>query len=373
MSGRGTVSVGFERHTAGVFFCAASGLLAAGVVARWLGGGGAGEGAWAAATLLGLAFSTAWTIKALMRRQLSVDVIAWLALAGTLLTGEAFAGAVIAVMLASGALLEARAMARARRELGLLVARAPRNARRKQAGSISAVPVEEVLRGDQLLVGPGEVVPVDGRLLTGAVLDESALTGEPMPVDRSAGEDVRSGVTNAGPPLELLATTTAAESTYAGVVRLVQQAQASSAPFVRAVAVLVVATPCPLLLAAPIAIISGISRAARHGVVIKSGAALERLAAGQVMLFDKTGTLTSGRPVVADVITPAEPSATSAGPSALPAVRASGSFHSLRPNGHDGQVGVRPWRARWRSMRRSTRSPPECCCWRTRSGLTHHG
>ena len=152
-----------------------------------------------------------------------------------------------------------------------------------------------------------------------------------MPVERVAGDDVRSGVVNAGEPLELVAMARAAESTYAGVVRLVEQAQASSAPFVRAadrvavffvpltlavagfawavsgdpvraVAVLVVATPCPLLLAAPIAIMSGLSRAARIGVVVKGGAALERLAAGRVMLFDKTGTLTLGRPAIADVV-----------------------------------------------------------------------
>jgi heavy metal translocating P-type ATPase len=170
-------------------------------------------------------------------------------------------------------------------------------------------------------------------LLGPAVLDESALTGEPLPVERRAGEDIRSGVVNAGSPMRLTATATAEASTYAGVVRLVEQAQASSAPFVRiadrvavafvpvtlvlagaawaiagdpvrAVAVLVVATPCPLLLAVPIAIMSGISRAARMGVIVKGGAALEQLASGRVLLFDKTGTLTAGRPVLRDVVTP---------------------------------------------------------------------
>jgi heavy metal translocating P-type ATPase len=287
---------------------------------------------WTAGTLLGLVFSVAWTIAAVRRRQPSVDVIAVLALAGALLVEEPFAGAMITVMLASGQLLEARAAARARRELSLLVERAPRSAKRRVASGVIEVPVDVVAPGDDLLVGPGEVVPVDGRLLSTAVLDEAALTGESLPVERAAGDGVRSGVVNAGGPFDLIATASAAESTYAGVVRLVEQAQASSAPFVRAadrfavyfvpltlvlagaswwlaedpvraVAVLVVATPCPLLLAAPIAIISGVSRAAHIGVVVKGGGALESLAAGRVMLFDKTGTLTQGQPGLADVVT----------------------------------------------------------------------
>jgi heavy metal translocating P-type ATPase len=290
------------------------------------------DGAWVAGTVLGLAFSIASTASAIRRRQPSVDVIALLALAGALWVKEPFAGAMITVMLASGQMLEARAAARARRELSLLVERAPRTARRRVEGGVVEVPVDEVARGDQILVGTGEVVPVDGRLVSGGVLDEAALTGESLPVERPAGDEVRSGVVNAGPPLDLRATAAAAESTYAGVVRLVEQAQASSAPFVRtvdrfaivfvpltlvlagaawalsadpvrAVAVLVVATPCPLLLAAPIAIMSGLSRAAHIGVVVKGGGALERLAAGRVMLFDKTGTLTQGQPALADVVT----------------------------------------------------------------------
>jgi len=315
-----------------LLFSASTVLLLVGGLA-WLLSAQAPAGVlWYAGNLLGLGFSVFWTVSSVRRRQLSVDVIAVLALAGALAVREPFAGAMITVMLASGQLLEARAAARARRELSLLVERAPRTARRLVGGGVVEIPVDEVVVGDLLLVGTGEIVPVDGRLRSTAVLDESALTGEPLPVERPAGDAVRSGVVNAGKAINLTATALAAESTYAGVVRLVEQAQASSAPFVRAadrfailfvpltlvlagaswalsgdavraVAVLVVATPCPLLLAAPIAIMSGLSRAAHIGVVIKGGSALERLAGGHVMLFDKTGTLTQGHPVLSDVLT----------------------------------------------------------------------
>jgi heavy metal translocating P-type ATPase len=312
-------------------FGATSLLLGTGVAA-WAAGVDAATWLWAAATLLGLIYSSASLIDAARQRRPSVDVIAWLALVGALLVGEAFAGAVIALMLASGVLLEARAARRARRELSLLVARAPRTARRYLPDGIVQVPVDDVAPGDRLLVGSGEIIAVDGRLVGPAVLDESALTGESLLVERGAGEGVRSGVVNAGAPVDMVATAPASESTYAGIVRLVEQAQAGNAPFVRAadrvatafvpltlllagsawlasgdparaVAVLVVATPCPLLLAVPIAIMSGLSRAARAGVVVKGGAALERLAAGRVLLFDKTGTLTHGRPALAGVVT----------------------------------------------------------------------
>ncbi len=310
-------------------------LLGFGVAALAVGNSALAVGCWVAATVLGLLLSAASMWAAVRRRQPSVDVIALLALAGALAVGEPFAGAVVTVMLTTGVLLEARAAERARRELSLLVARTPRTARRHEGDTLVEVPVGEVARGDRLLVGTGEVVPVDGRLVGIAVLDESALTGEPLPIERPSGDDVRSGVVNAGPPIELVATAASSESTYAGVLRLVEQAQASSAPFVRAadriaiyfvpftlvlagfawllsgdavraVAVLVVATPCPLLLAAPIAIMSGLSRASKIGVIIKGGGALERLAAGRVLLFDKTGTLTHGKPVLASVIAPAD-------------------------------------------------------------------
>jgi heavy metal translocating P-type ATPase len=313
-------------------FVSGTALLLAGGVAWLLSAQTPARVLWISGTLLGLVFSLLWTAGAIRRRQLSVDFIAVLALAGAIAVNEPFAGSMITVMLASGQLLEARAAARARRELSQLVERAPRTARRRVEGGVSEIPVDDVVVGDLLLVGTGEIVPVDGRLRSTAVLDESALTGEPLPVERLTGDDVRSGVVNAGQPLDLAATALARESTYAGVVRLVERAQASSAPFVRAadrfailfvpltlmlagaswglsgdavraVAVLVVATPCPLLLAAPIAIMSGLSRAARIGVVIKGGGALERLAGGHVMLFDKTGTLTQGHPALAGVVT----------------------------------------------------------------------
>ena len=320
-----------ERAPLLLFLCSLTVLLLGG--AAWLlGSDGVALPLWFAGTVLGLVASLAWTLGALRRREPSVDVIAVLALGGALAVGEFFAGAMITVMLASGQLLEARAAARARRDLGLLISRAPRTARRRLGDTVEEVCVDDVARGDRLVIGAGEVVPVDGRLVGSGVFDESALTGEGMPVERPTGDEVRSGVVNAGDPVDLLATSLAAESTYAGVVRLVEQAQASTAPFVRtadrfavlfvpltlvlaavswaltgdpvrAVAVLVVATPCPLLLAAPIAIMSGLSRAAGRGVVVKGGGALERLAAGRVVLFDKTGTLTQGRPTVTSVVT----------------------------------------------------------------------
>lgn len=315
----------------------------------------AADATWFAATALGLALSTGWLWQGLRARQPGVDVVAWLALLGTILVDEPLAGAIITLMLTTGRLLEARAQARAERELTLLVARAPRSARRRVGDSVTVVPVDEVARGDRLMVASGEVVPVDGRLLAAGAFDESSLTGEPDPVARPVGDEVRSGVLNAGGPVEMLATTPASESTYNQIVRLVQQAQATSAPFVRmadrfaalfvpftlvvagtawavsgdpvrAVAVLVVATPCPLLLAAPIAIMSGLSQAARRGAVVKGGAALERLAEGRVLLFDKTGTLTAGHPVVTDVIAPA------AGTDARVAVQLAASLEQVSPH-----------------------------------------
>ena len=265
------------------------------------------------------------------RRQPGVDVIAVLAMGGALALGEYLAGAVIALMLATGRSLEEFADTRAHRELSALLERAPRTAHRYAGGELRSIPIGDVGPGDRLLVKRGEVVPVDGILESGnAVLDESALTGESRPVECVRAERLRSGAVNAGESFDLRAVATAGESTYAGIVRLVEQAQREKAPFVRladryalvfvpvtlaiaggawaitgdavrALAVLVVATPCPLILAAPIAIVAGISRAAKRGIIVKGGGSLEALARGTVLLFDKTGTLTAGAPELTDV------------------------------------------------------------------------
>ena len=286
---------------------------------------------WGVTTAIGLV-PIAWEVlTGIVHKQAGVDLIAVLAMAGALALGEYLAGAVIAFMLASGRALEDFAEVRARRELSALLERAPRSAYRYDGSSLSTVPIGDVRPGDRLLVKHGEVVPVDGFLASGnGVFDESALTGESRPVERVAGEQVRSGAVNAGPAIDLRAVASADRSTYAGIVRLVEQAQRERAPFVRladryalifvpvtlvvavlawvvsgdavrALAVLVVATPCPLILAAPIAIVAGISRAAKRGIIVKGGGALEALARGRVLLFDKTGTLTAGTPEVAEV------------------------------------------------------------------------
>ena len=300
-----------------------------------LGGGGAAwiEGRhplanalWAGTAGLVLVPITTTLVRSLLRRSAGVDVIAILAIVGALILGEYLAGAVIGLMLASGRALEEYAAKRAERELSSLLRRAPRTAHRLRNGVVETVPVDDVVVSDTLMVKEGDVLPVDGIVSTGpASLDEAALTGESRLVERQVGDQVRSGTANAGAPFHMRATTRAADSTYAGIIRMVRAAQASKAPLVRladryaqffvpvtlavagaawvvsgdpgrALAVLVVATPCPLLLAAPVAIVSGVSRAARRGIVVKGGAALETLARGQTLFLDKTGTITLGAP-----------------------------------------------------------------------------
>ncbi len=307
--------------------------LLGGLVVRWLDNPLLATQLWNLSGLLVTAVLLFEIVARLIRREVGVDLIALLSLSGAMLLDQALVAAVIAVMLASGRTLEYFTAQRAERELKRLIDRAPRFASRLENGQLLQVPVEQVVVGDLLLVRMGEVVPVDGVLVTpNATLDEAALTGEPLPVTRKSGDSIRSGGVNVGAPLELRASQTSAHSTYAGIVSMAQAASQSRAPFsrmadryalalipltlliagaawllsgdpVRALAVLVVATPCPLILAVPIAIMSGISRCARRGILVKDGATLEALAGAQVLFLDKTGTLTSGHAQVQSVET----------------------------------------------------------------------
>ena len=299
-----------------------------GIAAQAAGSTATADAAWAATTALLLVPLTWSVLRSLLHRDIGVDAIALLSMAGALAVGQYLAGAVIAVMLSGGNALEEFAQGRARRELSQLVARAPRSATLRHGDELVTVPAESVAVGDTVVVKPGELVATDGRLISaGAVVDVSTLTGEPLPVSLAPGDALRSGSSNAGPPFEFVATRPAAESAYAAIVRLVREAAARKAPFqrmadryaalflpltvalagaawllsgdpVRAGAVLVVATPCPLILAAPVAIVSGVSRAARAGIVVKGGGVIEALGATRTVLLDKTGTLTLGRPAV---------------------------------------------------------------------------
>ncbi|MCT7329409.1 heavy metal translocating P-type ATPase [Ralstonia mojiangensis] len=304
--------------------------LAAGLWARYLGADVLAQQLW----LIGVA--TNWLVlavsivRSLMRRQAGVDVLAVMSITFALLSGEVLVASVIALMLATGRALEDFAQARAQREMTALLGHAPKRANRFDGGQWRQVGLEQVQAGDRLLVRHGEVVPVDGTLSEPADLDESTLTGESLTCHRQAADAICSGVLNVGAAFEMIASASAEKSTFAGVVRLVSAAQAERSPSVRladryalsfggiavllagaswivtgdparCLAVLVVATPCPLILAVPVAIVSGLSRCAKRGVLVKGGGALERLALADTLFFDKTGTLTSGYARLVDV------------------------------------------------------------------------
>ncbi len=286
---------------------------------------------WIIGGLLGLIPAITWVLNDLRAKTFGSDILAVLALVGTLLTDELFAASVIAFMLASGRILESWAQVRAEKQLKSLIERVPRVTNRVLiTGKIEEVELNQIVIGDRLLVRSGEIVPTNGQLTQAATLDESALTGEPLPVNRAEAEMINSGIVNAGAPFEFIATTTSEQSTYSSIIRLVKTAHDKNSPSIRiankwaikfvpialimagaawlltgeverAVAVLVTATPCPLILAVPIAIVSGLSQSAKNGVIIKGGAILELLGRTEVVLLDKTGTLTHGGPVVGQI------------------------------------------------------------------------
>lgn len=269
--------------------------------------------------------------RALLKGRFGIDIIAILAIAAAFFLKEYLAGTVILLMLSGGEALEDYALRRARKELASLISNAPSVAHVKQAQGIKDIPAGSVKIGDLIVIKPGEVVPVDGLVISGASeVDESALTGESLPVEKKLSSLLLSGSVNKENILEIKALRIAAESQYEQIIKLVKEAEESRAPFVRLadrysvwftivtlllgalswllahdpvrlLAVLVVATPCPLILATPIALISGISKSARRGIVVKSGGALEKLAGISAFIFDKTGTLTLGAPEVTGI------------------------------------------------------------------------
>ncbi|MGO4910292.1 heavy metal translocating P-type ATPase [Pseudorhodobacter sp. W20_MBD10_FR17] len=267
-------------------------------------------------------------LRSLWQGEVGLDIVAALSMTAALAFDETLAAAVVAVMYSGGTFLESFAEGRARREMHDLLSRVPRTATRHRNGGLEDVPLGDIELGDLLLIRQGDVVPVDGLVASeGAFVDTSAMTGESLPVRLLRGAEAMSGSTNAGEPFDLTATRLAEESTYAGIVRLVEEAQRSKAPMarladrwslgflavtiaiavaawwftgdpIRAVAVLVVATPCPLILAVPVALVAGLSRAAHFGVLIKGAGPLETMARVRTLILDKTGTLTDGRPQI---------------------------------------------------------------------------
>lgn len=281
------------------------------------------------------------TTRQLIHREFGVDALALLAIIGSILLREYLAGALIVLMLSGGEALEAFALRRARSSLSALMERAPREAHIWREGALVTIPADAVEVGMEVAIKPGEIIPVDGVVVSGAAsVSEAELTGEPVPVRKEPGMIVLSGSVDLDGALGARATKRSAESQYAQIVRLVEQAQSRKAPIHRladrysvwftiaavalagaawalsgdsvyALAVLVCASPCPLILATPIAIMSGIDLAARNGLIVKSGGAMEQLGEVDVAVFDKTGTLTLGAPRVTAIVRADAPDAAS--------------------------------------------------------------
>jgi heavy metal translocating P-type ATPase len=316
-----------DRLKVGLLAISLAGLIA-GLVLSLAGFADAAGFVWFAGVVPVLIGLVVEIVKSLKAGDVGLDIVAALSMSAALAFDETLAAAVVALMYSGGTFLESFAEGRARHEMSSLLSRVPRTASRHRNGALEEVPLDDIEPGDLLLIRQGDVAPVDGTVATDqAVLDQSALTGESLPVHLSRGAEVMSGSTNAGDAFDLKATRPAADSTFAGIVRLVEAAQKSKAPMarladryslvflvvtvaiafaawwftgdpIRAVAVLVVATPCPLILAVPVALVAGLSRAAHFGVLIKGAKPLEALARIRTLILDKTGTLTDGRPVV---------------------------------------------------------------------------
>ncbi|HSX26522.1 MAG TPA: heavy metal translocating P-type ATPase [Chlamydiales bacterium] len=272
------------------------------------------------------------TVKGMLKGEFASDIVAMLAIITAILTEQAFAGAVVVLMQSGGEAIESYGLRRASSSLTALLQRAPRIARRKKGNQLEEISAEEVQVNDLLIVRPGDLIPVDGTIVEGtAEIDESALTGEPLAHSKTVGDRVLSGSVDVNGAISMRADKVSRESQYAKIVALVKKAQEEKAPiqrladryaifftpltlvmaligflitrdFTTVLAVLVVATPCPLILATPLAVICGINRASDAGIIVKGGAAMEQVASVRAALFDKTGTITFGTPVVEKVV-----------------------------------------------------------------------
>jgi len=311
----------------------AAAVIGAGLVARAAApGAGYDRSIWYAGLVIAGSLVVWRTLQGALRGHLAADVVATLAIVASALLGQPFVGLVIVVMQTGGEALERYAEGRASDAVRALEAAAPRIAHRVRDERVEDVPVDDVTPNDVLLVRPGELVPCDAVVLDGSAhIDVSMLTGEPLPVVASRGTRLMSGSANLDGALTIRALAPARESQYARIVALVRSAQASKAPlqrvadryavwftpltlavcliayvtsgdWLRVLAVLAVATPCPLILATPVAVIGGINRAARRHIIMRHGTALERLGTATVAVFDKTGTITIGQPRVRHVI-----------------------------------------------------------------------
>lgn len=311
----------------------ALGFLVAGVLSPLLGAPSPWRDRIWFAGLVVTGLPVAWrTFRGLVRGEFAADVVAMLAIIGAVLLQQPLAGLVVVLMQTGGEALDAYAVARASSAVEALEADAPRTAHRVVDGRVTDIDAGVIDPGDELLVRPGELVPCDGVVIAGTShVDTSRLTGEPVPIRTGVGASLMSGSVNQEGALTLRAVRRSQESQYARIVDLVRRAQASKSPlqrtadrwavwftpltlaacgvawlvshdWTRVLAVLVVATPCPLILAAPVAIIGGINRAARRSIIVRSGSALEALSRVNTAVFDKTGTLTVGRPRVHRVV-----------------------------------------------------------------------
>ncbi|MGM9470626.1 heavy metal translocating P-type ATPase [Pseudarthrobacter sp. YS3] len=331
------MTFGTLRTSIGRFPLVAATVAAGLVVAVFLAASQESAAQWFASgyALLVAVYRSGSMVKSLLRGRWGIDLLALTAIASTVAVGEYVAALIIVLMLSGGEALEEIAQGRATHELRSLLERVPQTAHRELPGlPPEDIPAGEVRSGDILLVKPSEVVPVDGVLLTATgTFDESTLTGESLPAEHVRGDALLSGSVNGENAVHMKATSTAKDSQYSQIVALVQEAAASRPPVVRladryavpftflafALAgvgwyfsgdpvrfaeVLVVATPCPLLIAAPVAFLAGTSRAAHAGIIIKNGGTLEQLARVRTAVFDKTGTLTHGRPALHRVNVP---------------------------------------------------------------------